>query len=81
MVLKSNREVNIISDSFTTQVASEAAQFVAADSPRRLVSVSVGPEGDLHDALLGPTQAYGTEASFGDVPGPILDLIHRVQAA
>lgn len=51
-------------------------------SPRRLLSVSISPEGDLHyAALLGPNKAYGTEAFFGDVPRPILDLIHRVQAA
>jgi hypothetical protein len=51
-------------------------------SPRRLLSVSVSPEGDLHyAALLGPSKAYGTEAFFGDVPPTILDLIHRVQAA
>jgi hypothetical protein len=51
-------------------------------SPRRLLSVSVSPEGDLHyAALLGPSKAYGTEAFFGDVPRTILDLIHRVQAA
>ena len=51
-------------------------------SPRRLLSVSLSPEGDLHyAALLGPSKAYGTEAFFGDVPRTILDLIHRVQAA
>lgn len=51
-------------------------------SPRRLLSVSVSPEGDLHyAALLGPSKAYGTEAFFGDVPRTILDLIYRVQAA
>ena len=50
-------------------------------SPRRLLSVSISPEGDLHyAALLGPNKAYGTEAFFGDVPRQILDLIHRVQA-
>ena len=50
-------------------------------SPRRLLSVSISPEGDLHyAALLGPNRAYGTEAFFGDVPRTILDLIHRVQA-
>lgn len=51
-------------------------------SPRRLLSVSISPDGDLHyAALLGPNRAYGTEAFFGDVPRAILDLIHRVQAA
>lgn len=51
-------------------------------SPRRLLSVSISPDGDLHyAALLGPSKAYGTEAFFGDVPRTILDLIDRVQAA
>lgn len=51
-------------------------------SPRRLLSVSISPDADLHyAALLGPNKAYGTEAFFGEVPRMILDLIHRVQAA
>jgi hypothetical protein len=51
-------------------------------SPRRLLSISVSPEGDLHyAALLGPNKAYGTEAFFGDAPRTIVDLIHRVHAA
>lgn len=51
-------------------------------SPRRLLSISISPDGDLHyAALLGPNKAYGTEAFFGEVPRMILDLIHRVQAA
>lgn len=48
-------------------------------SPRRTLSVSVSPEGDLHyAALLGPSKAYGTEPFLGEVPQTILDLIHRV---
>lgn len=48
-------------------------------SPRRTLSLSVSPEGDLHyAALLGPNRAYGTEAFFGDVPPTILNLIRRV---
>jgi hypothetical protein len=51
-------------------------------SPRRLLSVSISPEGDLHyAALLGPNKAYGTEAFIGEVPRRILDLIHQVQVA
>jgi hypothetical protein len=51
-------------------------------SPRRTLSVSVSPEGDLHyAALFGPNRVYGTEAFFGDVPEAILDLIRRVYAA
>jgi|SRR5680860_688298 len=47
-------------------------------SPRRTLSLSVSPEGDLHyAALLGPNRAYGTEAFFGDVPSTILNLIRR----
>lgn len=51
-------------------------------SPRRLLSISVSPEGDLHyAALIGPARAYGTEPFLGEPPPPILDLIHRVATA
>jgi hypothetical protein len=51
-------------------------------SPTRTLSVSVSPEGELHyAALLGDSRAYGTEPFFGEVPKPIVDLIHRVMAA
>jgi hypothetical protein len=51
-------------------------------SPRRTLSVSVSPEGDLHySALFGSNRVYGTEAFFGDIPKLILDLIRRVNAA
>lgn len=50
--------------------------------PRRILSVSVSPEGELHyAAMLGPSKAYGTEPFFGEVPKGILDLIRRVTAA
>ena len=48
-------------------------------SPRRTLSISVSPEGDLHyAALLGASKAYGTEPFSAAVPKIILDLIHRV---
>jgi len=48
-------------------------------SPRRTLSVSVSPEGDLHySALLGSSKSYGTEPFFGGVPRTILDLVARV---
>ncbi len=51
-------------------------------SPRRTLSVSVSPDGDLHyAALLGAGKAYGTEPFFGETPKAILDLIRRVYAA
>lgn len=51
-------------------------------SPRRTLSVSVSPEGDLHyAALFGPARQYGTEAFFSEVPETILNLIRRVSAA
>jgi hypothetical protein len=51
-------------------------------SPRRTLSVSVDPEGDLHyAALLGPSKTYGTEPFFGDVPKAIMDLVSRVMTA
>lgn len=51
-------------------------------SARRILSVSVHPEGELHyAALVGPNRHYGTVAFFGDVPPVILSLIRRVFAA
>lgn len=48
-------------------------------SARRTLSVSVTPDGNLHyAALLGPNRTYGTEAFFGEIPDPILELIQRV---
>jgi len=50
-------------------------------SPRRTLSVSVSPEGDLHyAAIIASNKAYGTEAFFGEVPQTILYLISRVHA-
>lgn len=51
-------------------------------SPRRTLSVSVSPEGDLHySALLGPNKSFGTEVFLDETPKAILDLIRRVQIA
>jgi hypothetical protein len=51
-------------------------------SPRRTLSVSVSPDGDLHfAAIFGPSRVYGTEAFFGEIPDNILALIRRVCAA
>ena len=48
-------------------------------SPRRTLSISVSPEGDLHyAALLGSSKAYGTEPFSEAVPKMILDIINRV---
>jgi len=48
-------------------------------SPRRTLSVSISPEGDLHyAALIGPSKLYGTEPFLGEVPQIVLDLIHRI---
>lgn len=50
-------------------------------SPRRTLSVSISPEGELHyAALLGLKKAYGTEPFFGEAPKDIVDLIHRTLA-
>jgi hypothetical protein len=50
-------------------------------SPRRTLSVSISPEGDLHyAALIGTATAFGTEAFFGEAPKAIVDLIQRVMA-
>ena len=52
-------------------------------SPRRTLSVSVGPQGDLHyAALLGASKQYGVEPFLhGELPKPIFDLIFRVMTA
>jgi len=48
-------------------------------SPRRTLSVSVSPDGDLHyAALLGRRKRYGTDPFFGEVPKVILDLVAEV---
>ncbi len=51
-------------------------------SPRRMLSISISPESDLHyAALLGSSTLYGTEPFYGEVPRTILDIIRRVSAA
>jgi len=51
-------------------------------SPRRTLSVSVTPHGELHfSALLGPNRVFGTEAFFGETPRRIRDLITQVYPA
>ncbi len=51
-------------------------------SPRRTLSVSVSPEGDLHyAALLGSRKRYGTEPFYGEAPKVILDLVAEVMSA
>ena len=48
-------------------------------SPTRVLSVSVSPEGDLHyAALLGPRRSYGTEIFSGRWPSRILELAKEV---
>jgi hypothetical protein len=50
-------------------------------SPRRTLSVSISPHGDLHyAALLGSAKACGTEPLTGAVPKVVADLIQRVTA-
>lgn len=51
-------------------------------SPRRMLSVSISPEGDLHYAALwGSSTHYGTEPFYGEAPGTILNIIRRISAA
>lgn len=46
---------------------------------RRLVSISVSPEGDLYyAALIGSKKRYGSEPFFGEIPPEIVDIIHQV---
>jgi hypothetical protein len=47
-------------------------------SPRRILSVSVGPERELHyAALFGASKRYGSEPFFGETPETIMDLIKK----
>lgn len=51
-------------------------------SPRRTLSVSISPKGELHyAALVGASRHYGTEPFYGEAPKAIVDLIYRVLAA
>ena len=48
------------------------------NSPRRTLSISVSPEGELHyAALLGARKIYGTEPFFGKIPSNILGLVYQ----
>jgi len=47
--------------------------------PRKILSVSIDEDGDLHyAAIIGPSQFKGTTPFLGEVPGEILGLISRV---
>jgi hypothetical protein len=49
-------------------------------APRRVLSVSVAPNGDLHyAALIGESSRWGTEPFYGSVPDVILELIEAVR--
>lgn len=51
-------------------------------SPRRTLSVSLSPEGEIHYAvLLGATKSCGTEPFSGEIPRTILGWARRVAAA
>ena len=47
--------------------------------PRRLLSVAVSPDNELHYAsLIGSSKLYGTEVFFGTAPRRILQLVQDV---
>lgn len=51
-------------------------------APRRTLSVSVSPEGNLHyAALVGDAKEYGSKPFSGKVPTAILTLIQQVYSA
>jgi hypothetical protein len=51
-------------------------------SPRRTLSISISPGGQLHySALIGTSKTYGTEEFFGEVPCIIVELINRIRPA
>ncbi len=48
-------------------------------SSRRVLSVGISEDGQLHyAALIGPNKTCGTEVFFGDVPEEIINLVRRV---
>lgn len=50
-------------------------------SPRRVLSVSVTSNFDLHyAALTGASKHYGTVPFFGEVPGTIMSLVYDIMA-
>ena len=50
-------------------------------SPRRTLSVSISPEGELHyAALLGHRKIYGTEPLWGELSGIVLDIIRQIES-
>jgi hypothetical protein len=51
-------------------------------SPRKTVSVSVSPDGDLHfSALNGSSSVFGSEPFYGKAPRNILEVIQRLKIA
>ncbi len=49
-------------------------------NPRRTLSVSISPEGELHyAALLGYKKRYGTEPFWGEVPDILMDIIRQIE--
>lgn len=50
--------------------------------PRRTLSLSISPDGELHyAALIGRGKVAGTEPFFGEFPLVIVDVLRRVYAA
>ena len=51
-------------------------------SPRRTLSISLSPEGEIHYAALnGASKAYGSEPATGQLPNRLLDLVKQVTGA
>lgn len=49
--------------------------------PRRTLSVSVSPVGELHfAAIVGASRLYGTEPFLGDCPPRLWEIVHQVLA-
>jgi hypothetical protein len=69
--------------SFAPSVGAEPDGHITLEwyhSPRRVLSLSIGPDGELNYAALLPgyRKARGTERFVGNVPPPILQLINDV---
>lgn len=49
--------------------------------PRRTLSMSVSPAGELHyAAIVGASRLYGTEPFLGDFPPRLWEIVHQVLA-
>lgn len=63
-------------------VAPDADGFVSLEwyrGPRRTLSISISPEGELYyAALIGASSRHGTQILYDSLPSDLMDLIRKV---